>query len=491
MEISAEVGLPRTTTYRLLATLVMRGLLRHDPVRKVYCLGARCLDFAKQVYTMPELVMAAGDELRELRDLTNETSYLGSLEGSNVVSLERFEGGHSLRSAAELGRRKCVYATSQGKAILAALDGPGRDAVMKNVTMQRLTPMTIVDRRALAAELQTIRMRGYAIDDEEIVTGIRCVGAAVIDQDGMVRGAISVAGPAFRLSRSRLELIGPQIAESARYIGSRLAAAKTQSADDCAIAENSTMALYGASPRWCPKRESLIWIDALGPTLRICRPGEREQLHHLDVPVTSVLLQDDCLLLTHEHGALRFDSEGVRPYWHWRNLDITAIDTGDAGDIWAAVPSVNGALVGKIDQGGHFRVVWSIPEPVSCLKWHGATRQLYVTAPESGAIFVLRPGLDGIKRLASVSKASGYLCALEFDGEGGFWVALRDGWSIIHLREDGSCDRSVALPVPYPTGLALGGNGRDRLYVTTARHPVALDALKRAPLSGHLFELHC
>ncbi|MFJ3056291.1 IclR family transcriptional regulator C-terminal domain-containing protein [Herbaspirillum sp. NPDC087042] len=489
MEISAAVGLPRTTTYRLLATLVLRGLVRHDPVKKVYCLGSRCLDFAKQVYTMPELVMAAGDELRELRDLTNETAYVGALEGSHIVSLERFDGGHSLRSNTAVGFRKSVYATSQGKAVLAAMDGSSRDAVMKNVSMRKFTPMTLSDRRALSTELQAIRMRGYAIDDEEIVSGVRCVGAAVIDQDGVVRGAISVAGPAFRLSRTRLELLGPQIAESARYIGSRLSPLKTLPADGCRVAEASTMALYGASPRWCTRRNRLVWIDALGPTLRTYRPGGPEEILHLEQPVTGVLPRQDHLLLTHQNGALRVDDHGVHPHWEWRNLEIVSLEAGEGDDIWVAVESVNGALIGQLDAGGNFKVTWSIPEPVTCIRWNAWTKQLYATAPESGAIFILRPGVSSVKRLASVPKASGSITALEFDKEGGLWAALRDGWNVIHLREDGSCDRSVALPVPYPTGLCLGGEDLDRLFITTARHPVPLDTLKRAPLSGHLFEL--
>lgn len=489
MEISSAVGLPRTTTYRLLATLVMRGLVRHDPVRKVYCLGARCLDFAKQVYTMPELVMAAGDELRELRDLTNETSYLGCLEGSHVVSLERFDGGHSLRSNTAVGYRKSIYATSQGKAILAAMDGTSRDTIMKNVTMRKLTPMTLSDRRALSTELQATRMRGYAIDDEEIVTGVRCVGAAVIDQDGVVRGAISVAGPAFRLSRARLELLGPQIAESARYIGNRLSSVKNLPSDGCSVAEASTMALYGASPRWCTRRQRLVWIDALGPTLRTYQPGGSEDILYLDQPVTGVLPREDHILLTHQHGALRVDNNGVHPQWTWRDMEIVSIEAGEDNDIWVAVESVNGALIGQLDAQGGFKVSWSIAEPVTCIKWNPWNKQLYATGPESGSIFILRPGASSVKRLASVPKASGSISALEFDKEGGLWAALRDGWNIIHLREDGSCDRSVALPVPYPTGLAFGGDHMDRLFITTARHPVQLDTLKRAPLSGHLFEL--
>ncbi|KAF1020409.1 MAG: Pectin degradation repressor protein KdgR [Paracidovorax wautersii] len=208
-DIAERLQLPRTTVYRLLGTLVARGLLRRDPLRKVYCLGFRCFEMARQVYAMPDLAAAAAMEMRLLRDLTGETSYLAALDGLDVLSLERCDGAHSQRSAAVLGQRKPVYCTSQGKAILSALDAATRDAIVRDVTLKPLTPHTITDRRRLQAELRITAARGYAIDDEEIVLGVRCVGAPIVDAQGQVRGAISVAGPAYRLTRARLELLGP------------------------------------------------------------------------------------------------------------------------------------------------------------------------------------------------------------------------------------------------------------------------------------------
>lgn len=78
--------------------------------------------------------------------------------------------------------------------------------------------MTITDRRRLLAELQITQARGYALDDEEIRLGIRCVAAPIIDKQGHVRGALSVAGPAYRLTLERLTLLGPELADAARQV---------------------------------------------------------------------------------------------------------------------------------------------------------------------------------------------------------------------------------------------------------------------------------
>ncbi len=252
-ELADRLDLPRTTVYRLLATLVARGLVRRDPLRKVYCLGFRCFEMARQAYAMPDLVAAAALELRALRDLTGETSYLAALDGREVISLERCDGAHSQRSAAVLGQRKPVHCTSQGKAILSAMPDEARDAIVREAVLKPLTPLTITDRRRLQAELRITKARGYAIDDEEIVLGVRCVGAPVVDAAGQVRGAISVAGPAYRLTRARLELLGPEVADAARRIGAQLQPAgadPTPSTEAAVVALPGLWAFHGAHPLW-------------------------------------------------------------------------------------------------------------------------------------------------------------------------------------------------------------------------------------------------
>ena len=221
-ELGQRLGLPRTTLYRLLGTLVTRGLLRRDPLRRVYCLGSRCFEYARATYAMPDLVAAASTELRGLRDMTGETAYLAALDGLEVIALDRCDGAHAQRSHSAIGQRKPLHCTSQGKAILAALPPERRDALVREMTLTAVTPRSITDRRRLLAELKLTAQRGWSIDDEEIVPGVRCCGAPIVDAQGEVRGAVSVAGPAFRLTMERLELLGPEVAEAARRIGAQV-----------------------------------------------------------------------------------------------------------------------------------------------------------------------------------------------------------------------------------------------------------------------------
>jgi len=508
-DLTARLALPRTTVYRLLATLVARGLLRRDPVRKVYCLGFRCFEMARQAYANPDLAAAAAAELRALRDLTGETSYLAALDGLEVISLERYDGAHSQRSSAVLGQRKPAYCTSQGKAILSALDAATRDALVRDMVLKPLTPLTITDRRRLQAELKITAARGYAIDDEEIVLGVRCVGAPVVDPAGKVRGAISVAGPAWRLTRERVELLGPELADAARRIGAQLPFLPlvASAAIDAALQPvPGPWAFFGAHPAWCTRRQTLFWADALAPSLRAFDGRADEQLASLEAPVVGMVMQGDEFLVAFADSLVRVDLKGNHaPVTPWPAGVIQAICAGGDGAVWVAFAvEGGGSAIGLVSTSattpasttsapsppsGHFKPQWRITEPVQCLHWSAQDNTLYATAPASGAILMMKPGTAAVRRLATVPKGSGRISGLARDAAGGLWTALRDGWSVVRISPEGNLDRVMGLPVPCPTDVAMGGHDMNQLFVTTARQPVSLDALANAPGSGRLFVL--
>lgn len=499
-DLAEQLALPRTTIYRLLATLVSRGLVRRDPLRKVYCLGFRCFEMARQAYAMPDLVAAAAMELRALRDLTGETTYLATLDGREVISLERCDGAHSLRSAAVLGQRKPVHCTSQGKAILSAMSDPARNAIVRDAVLKPYTPLTITDRRRLQAELRITKARGYAIDDEEIVVGVRCVGAPIVDAAGEVRGAISVAGPAWRLSRARLELLGPEVAEAARRVGAQMQPGHESPAD---AGESSVRALpgpwafHGAHPVWSAGNERLYWADVLAPSVRVFENGHDRLFHEADAPLVSLLLQEDSLLAVSETGVMGLEDDGqAGSSLAWPVGSTLAACLGAGGSVWVALASPeSGATIGQVQSNGRLQVHWRLGEVIAALRWRPADVQrndgvFLATAPASGAILVLQPGHGSIRRLATLPQGAGRLGGMAFDHQGGVWVALLDGWSVVRFTLEGQLDRVIGLPVPSATDLAFDpGSTHGRLTITTARNSVPLDVLSAAPLAGRLLQV--
>ncbi len=493
-ELARQLALPRTTLYRLLASLVSRGLLRRDAQRRVYCLGFKCFEFARRAHDMPDLVAAASVELHALRDLTGETTYLGVLEGAQVVALERCDGAHSLRSASVLGQAKPVYATSQGKAILSAMPPVQREALIRDLQLAALTPNTITDRRSLIEDVRVTAARRWSIDDEEIVPGIRCVGAPVVDAEGVVRGAISVAGPAFRMTLERLHGLGPEVAEAARRIGQQLRSQRSSTAPSETMAVAGNWAFRGAHPVWDATEKRLFWTDALAPTVRLW-DGMRDQvLAQLDSPILGLALQDARLSIWCESGHWTLDpatgATSLRYLGRWEGAVPTALCSANASSYWACLPLKTGKWsIAMHGDGKHDfeSSQWTLTEPVSALRWDARRLRLFAIDASGTAILMMQVGQEKIRRFASIPSGSGRLSGLALTDDGGLWTALQSGWSVLRFAADGAQEQVLGLPVPKPQDVCLSDGVNEQLFVTSAREGVTFEVLHHAPLSGRLF----
>ncbi|MEX3957532.1 IclR family transcriptional regulator C-terminal domain-containing protein [Trinickia sp. EG282A] len=499
-ELLDSARLPKTTLYRILATLVERGLVRRDPVKRVYRLGFRYLELVRNAYLMPDLVAAASSELRSLRDLTGETSYLAVLDGASVLSLERCDGAHSQRSSAALGQSKPLHCTGQGKAILSRLAPEERDALLKAITYDALTPHTITDRRRLQIELAITAARGYAIDDEEIVTGVRCVAAPILDPAGKVRGALSVAGPAYRLSVARLELLGPELAEAGRRVGSQLAGNRTRIESDGIEPVSENWAFHGAYPCWSSAHRCLYWADTLAPAIRCFDGVEDRIVAQLDAPITAMHLFGDRLFVDQQGQRAWIERDGTIERMDdataWSDPAIRILCADQSMRAWAIMRDKRDESyrIGEIVDQGRFKSHWRIGESIEAMAFTRDGTGAYAIAPDSGTLYRLRKAESSraasVRRVASMPKGSGRLTGLALDAQGGIWTGLKDGWSLVRFAEDGNVDTLKSLPIAAPTGIALAPSENGSvLYVTSDRHLQSLELLNSAPWSGQLLRV--
>jgi hypothetical protein len=390
------------------------------------------------------------------------------------------------------GARAPLHCSGLGKAILAAMPAAQRESLVRDLHLTAHTPQTITDRRRLHAELALTARRGWSIDDEEIKAGMRCAAAPVVDSKGTVRGAISVAGPAFRLSHARIELLGPEIAEAARRIGAQLTAQRPRPAAGDARALPGPWAFNGRHPVWVAEARALFWADTLAPALHRCSEGGTDEIvANFAAPIEAILPQGDQVLV---HSGAR--------WWRAGRLGRAPVEV-DAGAPQPAAPialAADGRPWYCLAEGGRFSVgpagdggsapAWQLPEPVTAMAFSADGRLAYLAAEQSGSLLVgqLRPGTPTpLRRLVTVPKASGQLGGIAADQAGGLWCALRGGWSVVRFEADGTLDRVIGLPVPCPTDLAFGGVDGQTLYVTSARDAIGREALDAAPLSGRLF----
>jgi DNA-binding IclR family transcriptional regulator len=220
-EAAKMCDLSRPTAYRLISTLASRGYATQEDATH-YRLGTQVLSLSRNVLDSLDLPELAQPYLRQLSDITNETAYLSMLDGREILYIGKAESSQSVRTHTKIGSRNMVHCTAMGKAMLAFLPEGEQTSLIDGLDLPANTPTTITDRDALAKELAAIRAQEYAIDDEESEDGVRCVGAPVFDHTGHVIAAISVSGPAYRLSVSRLIALSSLVMDTANAISGRL-----------------------------------------------------------------------------------------------------------------------------------------------------------------------------------------------------------------------------------------------------------------------------
>ena len=219
-ELSRELELSPSTTFRQLATLVYYRYVRRDEVTNQYQLGLSCLELARAYYDGDDLRRMALPALQSLRDETKETVHLAVLDQMEIVYIEKVQGLHAIGlMGSRVGGRAPAYCTGVGK-VLLAYQSPG---VIKNYFMrrklQRFTESTITSYLKLTDELEAIRCQGYALDHGEHELQVRCVAAPILDMSGDVIAALSVSGPADRLEPIEKNL---EVIESAKRTASNI-----------------------------------------------------------------------------------------------------------------------------------------------------------------------------------------------------------------------------------------------------------------------------
>jgi IclR family KDG regulon transcriptional repressor len=221
-DVSTDIGIPRSTAHEILSTLVQEGALERDGASSRYQLGTRLIELGNRARHNFPLNRIAAPVLQALREVFDETVYLTVLDGDEVYYVDCYESTRVLRTFSSLGDRAPLYCTAVGKAVLAFRGQGAVERYLAAVPLVPFTPRTIVDRDLLLQELRVTAKRGYSVDDMEHEEGVRCVGAPLRNAEGRVFAAISVSGPAQRVSVEREPEIAARVTAAAGEISRRL-----------------------------------------------------------------------------------------------------------------------------------------------------------------------------------------------------------------------------------------------------------------------------
>lgn len=229
-ELSEKTGASKASTYRMLSTLEGRGFVTKDPVTRKYAPGMQLVALSCAVVSRLDLVKSARPAMEQLREAFGETVNVGILTDGEVLYVDILESAQGLRMAARVGARDAPHRTALGKAILAAMPASQAREVLGGYKRLAATPHTILGIDDLMVELARVAARGYAIDDQENEAGARCVGVAIRDGSGQVAGALSVSGPASRITHEMATVIGARLVEVVAGIERQLGYADRPSA---------------------------------------------------------------------------------------------------------------------------------------------------------------------------------------------------------------------------------------------------------------------
>jgi DNA-binding IclR family transcriptional regulator len=223
--LSDKVELPKGTTHRLLTSMAYFDFVRQDHASKHYHLGFKLVELGNNLLSHIDLRKEAHPYLISLSKEVQETVHLVILDQNKAIYIDKVDlySRWGLQMVSKLGSRIPLHCTAVGKVLLAYMPETAAEMLIQSVNLDRLTSNTITDPTELEQCLKTIRKKGYAIDDEENESGVRCIAAPIRNDIGQVVAAMSVSGATTRISIDKInDSLKSRVTETAMKISHKL-----------------------------------------------------------------------------------------------------------------------------------------------------------------------------------------------------------------------------------------------------------------------------
>lgn len=222
-QIVELLKLNKSTAYRILTTLEARQYLEQKPDSHLYRPALKTLQIGFAAISSLEVSQIAHPYLERLSQEVGETVSLAVLDGFRTVYVDRIHNQTIVGVVLRIGSSLPAHCTALGKVLLADLPLEELNNLLASQELTAYTPKTLVTREALLAELETIRCQGYAIDDEELASGLRAAAAPIRDLSKRAIAAVNVTGNTLRISHDRLtsEII-PAVIYTSKQVSSAL-----------------------------------------------------------------------------------------------------------------------------------------------------------------------------------------------------------------------------------------------------------------------------
>lgn len=223
-DLARELDQSPATMHRVLSTLEARQIVEVSPQTQAWHIGAMAFRLGSAFLRRSGVAERSRPAMRDLMQATKETSNLGIERNGEVMFIGQIETNESIRAFFPPGTMSPMHASGIGKALLSCYSDARLDRFLRDRTLDRFTEKTVFLPTALKEDLQMVRKRGWAFDDEERTSGMRCVAAPIIDVYGETVAGISVSGPTHRMPEGKIDTIGRLVREAALEVSRGLGA---------------------------------------------------------------------------------------------------------------------------------------------------------------------------------------------------------------------------------------------------------------------------
>ena len=220
-DLAKKLRMAKSTVHGMTSALEELGAVMRDPLTKKYKLGFTLLEIGRSAYSQIDLQTSARPVTEELMERTRTSVFLGILNWDRVTILDIVESRQGLNITAPIGSTIPLFAGAVGKVFLASMSEEQAAKVVKSKGLPRFTDNSIVDMNLYFNELSQVREKGFAVDDEEYILGVRAVASPLMGL-GQLRSAIWAVGFKASLDKKKMQTLTAETQKAAKTISRRI-----------------------------------------------------------------------------------------------------------------------------------------------------------------------------------------------------------------------------------------------------------------------------
>ena len=466
---------------------VAENFIRLDTHTGAYRISHVVMSSLQELFRRGELIPSGAIELTKLKNLIGETALICVDDGQNVTVVKAVYGQQEKRTIDEPGAHLPFHCTSVGKVLLAYMDEQRRDQILAK-RFEKLTDKTVTDVAELRAQLEKIRIQGYALADEETTLGVRGIAVPIFESDGRFVASMGIVGQCHRLHWDRVELIADAMMQSADRISERLRSIEKEPRAPASIETLSkSQASYTYSPQWHPEHKKFYWLEQESRSLfRASLGADPELIRTFDTAPDSFVHTTSGSNLVLSGARIQNITTG-REYVC--DSSIKHAVSGINDEIWAITERDGHDMLVNLTTDGRATDHAAMPMGVSSICYCAIAGVVYALNAETYTLQSYKLISRRLTNVRTFTPAGGKPNRITIDRDWNLWVSFEGGWFINALSLEGETMRRCPVQIPAPTGLCFGGEtGRD-LVVTSLSTGLDPYVLRNAPLSGHVVSL--